>query len=62
VSEKLLGQICADLVFVTVEGIIQKGLQEYIDGFQTKLNQAAQSISVKFFMPTESPSIMASPV
>jgi uncharacterized alpha-E superfamily protein len=61
-SEKLLGQICADLVFVTVEDIIQKGLHEYIDGFQTKLNQAAQSISEKFFVPANSPSVMSSPV
>jgi len=47
--EKLLGQICADLGFVTVDEIIQFGLHEYIDQFQTKLNQTAQAIYERFF-------------
>jgi uncharacterized alpha-E superfamily protein len=47
--EKLLGQICADLEFATVDDIIGCGLHEYIDQFQTKLNHAAQAIYERFF-------------
>ena len=47
--EKLLGQICSDLEFATVDDIIRCGLHEYIDQFQTKLNQAAQAIFERFF-------------
>lgn len=47
--EKLLGQACSDLEFATVDDIIRCGLHEYIDRFQTKLNQSAQAISERFF-------------
>jgi uncharacterized alpha-E superfamily protein len=47
--EKLLGQVCADLTFVTVDDIIRCGLHEYIDQFQTKLNGAGQAIFDRFF-------------
>jgi uncharacterized alpha-E superfamily protein len=47
--EKLLGQICADLEYATLDEIIQFGLHEYIDQFQTKLNQTAQAIYERFF-------------
>lgn len=48
-AEKLLGQACADLEFVTVDDIIRKGLHEYIDQFQANLNRSAQAISERFF-------------
>jgi len=48
-AEKLLGQVCADLEFVTVDDIIRTGLHEYIDQFQTNLNRSAQAISERFF-------------
>ena len=47
--EKLLGQICSDLEFVTVDDVLRFGLHEYIDQFQTKLNQTAQAIFERFF-------------
>ncbi|MGA2245062.1 MAG: alpha-E domain-containing protein [Verrucomicrobiota bacterium] len=47
--EKLLGQVCADLEFVTVDEIIRTGLHEYIDQLQAKLNLAGQAISERFF-------------
>jgi uncharacterized alpha-E superfamily protein len=47
--EKILGQICADLEFVTVEDIVQYGLHQYIDQFQEKLNQTSQAIYERFF-------------
>ena len=48
-SEKLLGRLCSDLAFVTVDEIIRLGLHEYIDGLQTRLNQAGQAIHERFF-------------
>jgi len=48
--EKLLGQLCADLEFVRVDDILRYGLHEYIDLFQTKLNQAGQAVGEKFFV------------
>ena len=47
--EKLLGQLCGDLTFVTVDDIIRCGLHEYIDHLQTKLNNAGQAIFDRFF-------------
>ena len=54
--EKLLGQICADLTFATVDDIIRFGLHEYIDHFQTKLNRTSQAIFERFFAFTFPPS------
>jgi uncharacterized alpha-E superfamily protein len=59
--DKLVGQICADLEFATVQDIIQFGLHEYIDRFQSKLNQASQAIYERFFAFKPSPSPKASP-
>jgi len=47
--EKLLGQACSELEFVTVDDIIRCGLHEYIDQFQTQLNLAAHAIFERFF-------------
>jgi uncharacterized alpha-E superfamily protein len=48
-SEKLLGQLCSDLAFASVDEIIKAGLHEYLDDLQTKLNQIGQSIFETFF-------------
>ena len=47
--ERLLGQLGSDLEFTTVDEIIRGGLHEYIDQFQTRLNQTAQAIFDRFF-------------
>jgi uncharacterized alpha-E superfamily protein len=60
--EKLLGQICADLEFATVDDIIRLGLHEYIDQFQTKLNQTAQAIFERFFAFKPPPASKAGPM
>ena len=54
-AEKSLGQACANLEFVTVDDIIRQGLHQYIDRFQTSLNQTAQAISERFFYSKASP-------
>ena len=47
--EKLLGQLCSDLSFTSVDEIVQSGLHEYLDELQTKMNQIGAGISETFF-------------
>jgi uncharacterized alpha-E superfamily protein len=47
--EKLLGQLGSDLSFAAVDEVIQRGLHEYLDELQTKLNQVGQGIFEAFF-------------
>jgi uncharacterized alpha-E superfamily protein len=47
--EQVLGQICADLAFVTVDEMFRYGLHEYIDQFQVNLNRTGQAIFDRFF-------------
>jgi uncharacterized alpha-E superfamily protein len=47
--EKLLGQLCSDLSYATVDDIIAYGLHEYADQFQNKINQVGNGISETFF-------------
>jgi uncharacterized alpha-E superfamily protein len=47
--EKLLGQLGSDLSFTAVDEVIQRGLHEYLDDLQTKLNQVGQGIFEAFF-------------
>jgi uncharacterized alpha-E superfamily protein len=59
--ERLLGQICSDLAFVSVDEIIQYGLHEYIDQIQTKLNLTGRAIVERFFAPKPTPTSNTSP-
>jgi uncharacterized alpha-E superfamily protein len=47
--EKLFGQLCSDLSFTGVDEIISKGLHEYLDELQTKMNQLGAGIHEMFF-------------
>ncbi len=47
--EKLLGQLCSDLSFTTVDEIVKQGLHEYVDDLQTKMNQVSDGIFETFF-------------
>jgi len=47
--EKLLGQLCSDLSFTTVDEIVKHGLHEYVDGLQTSMNQVSDGIFQTFF-------------
>lgn len=47
--EKLLGQLCSDLCFVSLEEIIKRGLHEYLDDLQTKFNSIGTGIFETFF-------------
>ena len=47
--EKLLGQLCSDLSYASVDEIINQGLHEYLDLLQTKMNQVGAGIHETFF-------------
>jgi uncharacterized alpha-E superfamily protein len=47
--EKLLGQLCSDLSFASLEEIIAQGLHEYLDDLQTKVNAVGAGIFETFF-------------
>jgi uncharacterized alpha-E superfamily protein len=47
--EKLLGQLCSDLSFISLEEIIRHGLHEYLDDLQTKVNAIGAGIFETFF-------------
>jgi len=47
--EKLMGQLCSDLSFASVDEIISYGLHEYLDELQTRLNQLGHGIYEVFF-------------
>src|SRR5258708_4990271 len=47
--EKLLGQLCSDLSFTSIDEIINAGLHEYLDDLQTKMNQVSAGIFETFF-------------
>ena len=47
--EKLLGQLCSDLSFTSVDEVINSGLHEYLDNLQTQMNQVGAGIYEIFF-------------
>lgn len=48
-AEKLLGQLCSDLAYTTVDEVIQRGMHESLDNLQTRMNGVAQGIFETFF-------------
>jgi uncharacterized alpha-E superfamily protein len=48
-AEQRLGQLRAELAYADTEHIIKRGLHEFLDGFQTRLNLVDQSIFDTFF-------------
>ena len=47
--EKLLGQLCSDLSFTSLDEIVQHGLHQYLDDLQTRMNQVGAGIYETFF-------------
>jgi uncharacterized alpha-E superfamily protein len=47
--EKLLGQLCSDLSFTSVEEVVTAGLHGYLDDLQTRMNQVGTGIHETFF-------------
>jgi uncharacterized alpha-E superfamily protein len=48
-AEQHLGRVCADLNYVQVREIISRGLHEYLDNVQVRLNMVADAIHNSFF-------------
>jgi len=49
-SEQLMGQLRAELDFTSVEGVIDSGLHEYLDGLQLKMNTIDTSLRDDFYV------------
>ncbi|NEQ75077.1 MAG: alpha-E domain-containing protein [Okeania sp. SIO2C9] len=47
--EKVLGRLCSELDYLTIEEIIQTGLHEFLDNLQTIINQTGEKIFETFF-------------
>lgn len=47
--EKLLGQLCSELAYATVDELVSQGLHEYIDKLQLRINQVGDGIFDSFF-------------
>jgi uncharacterized alpha-E superfamily protein len=48
-AEQRLGRLRSELGYARIEEIIRDGLHEFIDGFQTRLNEVGQAIAKTFF-------------
>ena len=48
-AEKLLGQLCSELAYATVDDIMKAGLHEYLDSLQTQINLVSTGIYEAFF-------------
>ncbi|MDX1951605.1 MAG: alpha-E domain-containing protein [Verrucomicrobiota bacterium] len=49
VPEKLLGQLCSELSYASVDDVIASGLHEYLDQLQIKINHLGTGIHETFF-------------
>ncbi len=48
-SERLLGQLCADLSYLTIEEVFDQGLHRFTDRLQTRLNAVDNCLGQEFF-------------
>jgi uncharacterized alpha-E superfamily protein len=48
-AEQLLGRVCAELDYIQVEEIINRGLHEFLDALQVRLNLVGDGIYNSFF-------------
>ncbi len=55
-AEKLMGQLCSELSYASVDEIISFGLHEYIDALQMKMNQIGTEVFETFFAQKAVPS------
>jgi uncharacterized alpha-E superfamily protein len=53
-SEQRMGRLCANMDYTSIQDIIQFGLHEYIDDFQSQLNLVGESIRDDFFLTHQS--------
>jgi len=53
-AERQLGQLCADLNYLTVDEIIRQGLHECLDDLQIRMNRVHGAVSETYFNPDAS--------
>jgi uncharacterized alpha-E superfamily protein len=58
-AEKLLGQLCSELSYATVDEVIAAGLHEYLDDLQVKMNQIGAEVHETFFARKPAPTRQA---
>jgi uncharacterized alpha-E superfamily protein len=52
-AEKLLGQLCAELSFHSIEDVMEKGLHQFTDRLQVKMNEIDKAVFRTFFAVME---------
>ena len=60
-AEKRLGRLRAELDFVDIEDCVTRGLHEFVDDFQTRLNRVGEAIFETFFAPHRLQGIQSTP-
>lgn len=48
-SEQLLGRLRSQMDYMAVEDVVQRGMHEFIDDFQTELNEIGKALQTDFF-------------
>ena len=48
-AEQRMGRLCSNMDYTTIDNVIEQGLHEYIDDFQSQLNLVADAIRDDFF-------------
>lgn len=48
-SDRALGRLRSELEYLTIEEIVQQGLHEFLDGFQSRLNEVGEAVFNDFF-------------
>lgn len=48
-AEKWMGRLNADLNYTDIDEVIDRGMHEFLDGLQTRLNQVDEAIGMTFF-------------
>ena len=48
-AEQLLGRLTAELSYTSVDDVIENGMHQFIDDFQTRLNQIGEAVEKSFF-------------
>lgn len=61
-TEQLMGRLRMELDYTSIEDIIEQGMHEYIDHFQSQLNELGKVIHKDFFLlPTNTTEVVQSP-
>jgi len=52
-AEQFVGRLNSNLIYATIEDVIQQGLHEYVDNLQAQLNTIGEAITEDFFSTPE---------